>query len=133
MTSPPVKRFAHSSVAVALSAVLAGCGGISRALLCNHSTESEAGSPRGNYIAEVILYDCGATEHATVVRIHRNGLFSKKTDLLAVEDTPHIRLSWRDEYTLSVDCEDCSSRGVQQPKSKWLDVTVQYKLLGLTK
>jgi hypothetical protein len=111
-----------------LSLVLWSCGNIVSSLLCHHSTQCEVASPGQRYIADVVLDDCGATEHATVVTIRRNGIVSNRTDLLTVENTHHVRLSWIDEHTLSIHCEDCGSRDVRQANRNWRDVTVQYKL-----
>jgi hypothetical protein len=115
-------------IAFVLSLVFWSCGNIAHSLLCHHSTQSEAASPGQHYIADVVRDDCGATEHATVVTIRRNGIVSNRTDLLTVEDTHHIELSWIDEHTLSVRCDDCGPRDVQQTIRQWRDVTVQYKL-----
>ncbi len=74
-------------VAFLLSLVLWGCGNIANSILCHHSTQSESVSTGQHYIADVVLDDCGSTEHATVVTIRRNGIVSYRTDLFTVEDT----------------------------------------------
>jgi hypothetical protein len=96
-------------------------------ILCNHSTESEVASPDPHYIADVVWDDCGATEHATVFTIRRNGILSDRTDVLTVENTHQVKLSWIDAHTLDVHCEDCKSRDIQQTNLRWRDVTVYYK------
>jgi hypothetical protein len=120
---PPMNHRLLGIVVLLSSLILGGCS-----LLCHHSTDSEAASPSQHYIADVVWDDCGATEHATVVTIRRKGLFSNKTDLLIMEDTHHVKLSWTDEQTLNVHCEDCRPRDIQQTNSKWRDVTVRYRL-----
>jgi hypothetical protein len=89
--------------------------------------ESEFASPHQRYIADVVWDDCGATEHATVITIRRDAIFSDKADLLTLENTHHVRLSWIDAHTLDIRCENGNPRTVQQT-NRTRDVRVPYKV-----
>jgi hypothetical protein len=88
-----MKHLLWLGVAVALLVSVWGCHNVANSLLCQHSTESTVASPGGNYVAEVVWEDCGATEHTTIVVIRRTGWFSKKENLFTAENTHRINLS----------------------------------------
>jgi hypothetical protein len=114
-------------VALLISLVIQGCHTIGNALLCGHSIEPSVGSPSQRYVAEVISDDCGATSHATIVRIRVAGALEKK-EVFIVRHLRHIDLSWKDDHTLLVACANCYPRDVGESHDQWHDLRVLYNL-----
>lgn len=107
----------------------AGCHSVLHSLACDDSVTTTASSPRKAYSALAIQEDCGATEHATVVTVRRNKWIMRRSANVFVAAGLHdVRLSWRNDNALAVDCLDCYKGDTYTADKQWNEVSITYNL-----
>lgn len=130
-------------VLIAFSFVLHGCIGNMR---CGEEVLAQQASPDNEYIAVLMLSDCGATSSfGTHVNLRRNEKEFKKEsngliregEVLDVMGRFPVRMEWINNKKLKITCENCiGSRSIRKEyewgyskDNHWGDVEIEHEFL----
>lgn len=111
-----------------LACNVTGCSAVVSAI-CKDDVQSEVSSPQNDFVASVILRNCGATaDFSTIVTIKDRDdahQFSKE-DVFVLRGDNVVSISWIDENTLKVDCKECDSKDIFKNLNSWRQVAIKY-------
>ncbi len=96
---------------------------------CEESIGRETFSPNGNLVARLSVRNCGATtDYSSIVRVGSEGDLNKKEDEVFIAGGGHqIRLYWKNDATLQILCDDCSSDKVIKNLTSIHGISVVYR------
>jgi len=109
----------------ALSLTLFGC----TFTPCDNTVETEAQSPRGEYIATKFERNCGATaDFSTIVSLRdaTTPFHGEEGIVFLVKGKPEVRISWENDMRLLINCKGCSSEDIFKNEIQWKDVSIIY-------
>jgi len=110
--------------------LLGSCGG------CGEEKLADTSSPGNKYVATVFRRGCGATTGFLYHVNIRSSASSFSSDHRGVIEDGQvfltregkIKIAWKDEKTLLIDCEGCPTDRKPTMQNAWKDISISYRL-----
>ena len=140
--TPNVKRFTARVLLLFYLGGLTACSGWWPGdAKCSEDFKFQTFSPDRRYVADVFDSNCGATSSVVRhvnLRLSTEGLSPDARGLinnglvLAVKHRPDIKLNWETPKSLLIECAGCTDEAIYRQEKQWQDVTINYRISGMT-
>ncbi len=119
-----------ASILLLAALLLGGCG------VCGEDKLAVISSPGNKYVATVFRRGCGATTGFLYHVNIRSSASSFSSDHRGVIEDGQvfltregkIKIAWKDEKTLLIDCEGCPTDRKPTMQKAWKDISISYQL-----